>query len=245
MHLLAAKPGLLLDGSEAVDLGQSPGDIVVLSAADSELACLSAAKSRLGVDGPSLRLANLLRLQHHLSVDNYVEQVVAKSRLVVVRLLGGHRYWPHGIDQISAVCREAGIALACLPGDDQPDPELDQYSTLPAPARHRLWRYLVEGGVENARHLLLYAASLVGRDIVWQEPRPLLRAGLYWPGLDTPSLDALRSTWEPDWPVAGIVFYRALVQAGHTQPIDAMSSALALAGSIRCRFGRPGGAYRS
>ena len=38
MHLLAAQPGVVSDGSEAIDLGQSPGDIVVLSAADTELA---------------------------------------------------------------------------------------------------------------------------------------------------------------------------------------------------------------
>ena len=41
MHLLAAQPGEIVDGSEAVDLGQSPGDIVFISAADTELACLS------------------------------------------------------------------------------------------------------------------------------------------------------------------------------------------------------------
>lgn len=34
MHLLAAQPGMVTDGSEAVDLGQQPGDVVILSAAD-------------------------------------------------------------------------------------------------------------------------------------------------------------------------------------------------------------------
>ena len=38
MHLLAATPGRTTDGAEAVDLGQSPGEIVILSAADTELA---------------------------------------------------------------------------------------------------------------------------------------------------------------------------------------------------------------
>ena len=33
MHLLLAEPGRI-DGAEAVDLGQSPGDVVVLTAAD-------------------------------------------------------------------------------------------------------------------------------------------------------------------------------------------------------------------
>ncbi len=39
MHLLAATPGSITDGSEAVDLGQTPGDVVLLSAADTELSC--------------------------------------------------------------------------------------------------------------------------------------------------------------------------------------------------------------
>ena len=49
MHLLAAQPGGIADGSEPVDLGQSPGDIVVLSAADTELANLAAARDRKSV----------------------------------------------------------------------------------------------------------------------------------------------------------------------------------------------------
>ncbi|MCH8925887.1 MAG: hypothetical protein IH924_07080 [Proteobacteria bacterium] len=54
MHLLQAQPGGIADGSEPVDLNQSPGDIVVLSAADTELASLAAARGRLGAAFPSL-----------------------------------------------------------------------------------------------------------------------------------------------------------------------------------------------
>ena len=82
MHLLAAIPGAVDDGSEAVDLGQSPGDIVVLSAADTEIACLAAAQAaRQSADGntPSVRLANYLRLGHNLSVDLYVERVIGNA----------------------------------------------------------------------------------------------------------------------------------------------------------------------
>ena len=43
MHLLATTSGVIDGGAEAVDLGQSPADIIVLSAADSELACLARA----------------------------------------------------------------------------------------------------------------------------------------------------------------------------------------------------------
>ena len=105
MHLLAAKPGEISDGTGAIDLGQTPGEIVILSSADTELACLAAAYAVLPEPKPSLRLANLLQLQHHLSVDAYVEDVIAGAKLVIVRLLGGLRYWPYGIEELAATCR--------------------------------------------------------------------------------------------------------------------------------------------
>ncbi len=216
MHLLAAQPGGIADGSEAVDLGQSPGEIVILSAADTELAALAAARARLGPDYPSLRLANLMNLTHNLSVDAYVDGVIARARVVIVRLLGGVAYWPYGVERIVEVARARGIRLALLPGDDQPDPELDGLSTLERTARHRLWQYAVHGGPRNADHLLAHAADLLGHDFPWREPAPLLPAGLLDDGVDMPE----------GAPVAALVFYRALVQAGNLAPVEDLRAAL-------------------
>jgi cobaltochelatase CobN len=230
MHLLAAQPGTIADGIGAIDLGQSPADIVVLSAADSEIACLAAAQRNLAataIDWPSLRLANLMRLGHNYSVDLYVDQIAAHAKLIVARVLGGRGYWPYGIDRLAALARERGIALALLPGDDRPDPELAELSTMPVEATQRLWRYLAEGGPGNAEHFLRYAASLTGRsETGWREPAPLLRAGLHWPGRALPSLADIRLHWRDGAPAAAIVFYRALVQSANTAPIDALISAL-------------------
>ena len=110
MHLLQAQAGAVADGSEAVDLGQTPGEILVLSAADTELASLASAHAAMGAGQPSLRLANLMQLAHNLSVDLYAETMVAEARLVVVRLLGGVSYWPYGVEQIRAICEEIGRA---------------------------------------------------------------------------------------------------------------------------------------
>jgi cobaltochelatase CobN len=41
MHILATQSGVIGDAIEPVDLAQEPGDIVVISAADSELATQS------------------------------------------------------------------------------------------------------------------------------------------------------------------------------------------------------------
>jgi cobaltochelatase CobN len=229
MHLLATEPGIIADGSAAVDLAQTPGDIVVLASADTEIALLAAAqqaRSAADPDAPTLRLAPILRLGHNLSVDLYME-TVGKARLVIARVLGGSGYWPYGIERLVETCRSGGIKLALLPGDDKPDPDLAERSTVAPAACRRLWRYLAEGGPANAENLLRYAASLIGGDTDWAEPAPLLRAGLYWPAIATPSAAEIANQWHGDGGVIPMVFYRALVQSGNTAPVDALVAALA------------------
>ncbi len=167
MHLLATIPGTIADGSAAIDLAQTPGDIVLLSSADTEIALLAAAqKRRLAQDpaAPRLRLAPILRLGHNFSVDLYME-TVARARLVVARLLGGSGYWPYGVERLVETCRTHRVPLALVPGDDKPDPELVELSTLVPSRVQRLWRYLVEGGPANADNLLRYAGSLIGHEV--------------------------------------------------------------------------------
>ena len=227
MHLLKAQPGVVADGSEAVDLAQAPGDIVVLSAADTELASLAAARGMLGETFPSVRLANLMQLSHNASVDLYCETIIAEARLVIVRLLGGKSYWPYGVEQIAETCAGTGATLVLLPGDDQPDPELAAHSTVNPEAYWRLWNFLLHGGGANARGFLAFAASLIGRRFDWREPAELPRAGIYWPGVDNPGLADLRNVWAKDKPVAALVFYRALAQADNVAPVRALVEALA------------------
>ncbi|MCR9214510.1 MAG: cobaltochelatase subunit CobN [Proteobacteria bacterium] len=227
MHLLAATPGGIADGSEAVDLGQQPGDILFLSAADTELSSL-ATLHQPSDSAASLRLANVMQLSHNLSVDIYVEDIVAKAKLVIIRLLGGVSYWPYGIEKITECCRDNNIQLAILPGDDQPDEELAGLNTVDREVAHRLWQYLVQGGGENYQQFLNYCQSLLERDIDWREPRPVMKAGLYWPGLAETDLSTVQFHWHEDAPVVGIVFYRALYQADNLLPVDELIAALLL-----------------
>ncbi len=228
MHLLAAQKGEIEAEGGAIDLGQSPGEIVFLSAADSDLACLAAAFAGWSRESgtPSLRLANLMRLRHNLSVDLYVERVIAHAKLIIVRLLGGESYWPYGLAEIAAIARQRGIGLVCLPGDDRPDPDLMARSTLPVEAQRRFFAYFHHGGIENARSALAYAAQLIGFSGAAAEPKALPRAGLYWPGAEPETLADLRAYWREEAPVAGLVFYRALLQSCALAPIDSLIAAL-------------------
>ena len=226
MHLLAAKPGGISDGSEAVDLAQSPGDIVILSAADTDLAMLAAAHQRQDDAMPSLRLANLMNLAHNMSVDLYVGEIIGAARLVIIRLLGGVNYWSYGVEQVVECCRRRDIPLAIVPGDDQPDGELHALSTLGAETCHRIWQYFVHGGPGNGDSLLAYGAHLLDWQTKWREPAPLLRAGIYWPGAGAVGLGDVREHWQPGAPIVAITFYRALFQAGNLEPVEALVSAL-------------------
>ncbi|MEM8686716.1 MAG: cobaltochelatase subunit CobN [Pseudomonadota bacterium] len=226
MHLLATQSGVIDDGDEAVDLAQSPGDVALISAADSELAALARAHDALGDEAPSLRLANQMQLSHNLSVDVYLEKTLAGAKLVVLRLLGGKAYWSYGLDETVAAARQLGFQLVVLPGDGQPDPELLAHSTLPEEQVVQLWRYLVEGGPRNMRAFLMFCRHLVDDAPEPDPPLPLLKAGLFWPGHETPSLDDLKQDWTQGAPVAAITFYRALIEGGNTAPVEALVSAL-------------------
>src|SRR6185503_10949107 len=121
-----------------------------------------------------------------------------------------------------AACRQHGVALACLPGDDRPDPELARLSTVPADTLGRLWAYLGHGGVDNAEQALRYAAALLGRAADWAEPRPLPRAGLYHPGREVADAPLLAAGRPEAGPWAVLVFYRALLQSGDLAAVDAL-----------------------
>ncbi|MBL4811842.1 MAG: cobaltochelatase subunit CobN, partial [Rhodobacteraceae bacterium] len=225
MHLIAATAGDIEDGAPPVDLGQSPADIVVLSAADTELAALSVARAEMD-NPPPLRLANLMHLRHPMAVDMHLDNCAGQAKLVIARVLGGMGYWRYGMAQYSARPAAAGIPFVALPGDDKPDDELRALSTVSDTDYQALWSYLTEGGPANAAGFLTYAAAMLTDAERPPAARPLLKAGLYWPGMTTPDLAALRQHWTIGAPVIPVVFYRALTLSAGLAPIDRLTRAL-------------------
>ncbi|PRY26196.1 cobaltochelatase CobN subunit [Aliiruegeria haliotis] len=226
MHLLAATPGQVSDGSEPVDPGQTPAEVIFLSAADTELAALSEARQVLGPEAPELRLANLGWLSHPYTVDSYISDTAERSKLVIARVLGGAAYWSYAVEQLSARLRAAGVKLALLPGDDKPDEELFELSTVSREDWQALWAYCVEGGPQNAQNFLTLAGHMLGRGLRPPEAEPLLRAGLYWPGHGVSDLAGVKAQWTEGAPVVAITFYRALLQGAGLNPVNQMVKAL-------------------
>jgi cobaltochelatase CobN len=211
MHLLVRETRSLDEAAQAVDLGQTGADVVVLSFSDADLGALASVAS----GGPSLRLANLARLRHPMSVDLYLEQTAQHARCVIVRLLGGLDYWRYGAEELASLCRARKIPLALLPGDGGDDPALAALSTVAPEAYARLDACFRHGGPANMRRALMLAAHLAGvapDDGTVAEPMD--QHGIH-------SLDATVGR-----ALAAIVFYRSHLASGDIAPIDALAEAL-------------------
>ncbi len=241
MHLLATQSANLDEIEEAIDLEQTPAEIVVLSFSDSDLSALAAAwKDRQALTtpteehGPRLRLANLKKLRHPMSVDLYVEQVASKARAIVVRGLGGLDYWRYGFEQLAATANRNSALFVALPGDDRPDPRLRRLSTAPSDVIERLDAYFRAGGKENLKNALCYISAKCGHPVTWREPASVPPI-FGWTQKEGPiAISDVLARPHDDRPVALITFYRANVLAADTAPIAALMDSIEHHGLSAC-----------
>ena len=216
MHLLRTQPGGFVPDDSIADLGQTPAELVILCSGDSSLALLAEAASQLPEDYPSLRLANPMQVQNHASVDLYVDDVLRHAKVILISLHGGIGYWRYGVERLMELASR-GVQVILVPGDDRPDPELSDLSTVPAQARDRLWQYLRQGGLQNALELYrCIAAQWLGRDYSWAPPQALPRTAVYHPEQVASTLAGWQVDWRVGQPVVALLFYRSHLQAANT-----------------------------
>lgn len=221
MHLLSTRPGGHVEdgGQGVVRVEQTPGDIVVLSAADTTLSLLADAAGVLPEGFPTVRLANLMWLRQPASADMYVDEVLQHARVVVIDHLGAASDWAYVVERVRELARERGQWLALFSGDASEDLQLLLRSTAPHEDCRQLWRCLREGGRDNARNFFeLIGQSAFGLGARPAPPVALPPAMVYQP----PAPQA----WLDGAPAALLVFYRAHLQAGNTAVFDAMLAAL-------------------
>ncbi len=224
MHLLPVETRSLDEAEAAVDLGQTPGDLVFLSFSDSDLAMVAAAATTRSHGAMSLRLAKLGALKHPYSVDLYIEKVASEARFVLVRLLGGLDYWRYGIEELTRAARAKNFALAVVPGDGMEDSRLDAASTVSAPVLRRIHTSFQSGGVQHIAALLDEIETAIHAPFAWPETPAVAAipaAGRFEAGcrqLDDAKGHAL------------MIFYRSYRLADDTGPIIALAQALAARG---------------
>ncbi|MCA1008406.1 cobaltochelatase subunit CobN [Rhodococcus hoagii] len=180
--------------------------ILLLSTSDTDL--LSARAS-----GADYRWANPARLL----VDEDLPGLLDGVELVVVRILGGRRAWEDGIDAVLASGRPAVI----LGGEQAPDAELMECSTVPAGIAAEAHTYLAEGGAANLRQLHNFLSDTV-----------LLTGHGFEPAVHLPNWGVLeREARAVDGPTVAVLYYRAQHLAGNTTYIEALCRAIEDAGA--------------
>ena len=217
MHVPRIETRTLDETVEALDLDQTPADIVFLSFSDSDLTALARAYDGLPDPKPTLRIASLAALRHPFSIDLYLEKVCARAKLVVVRVLGGADYWRYGVDELSALARRSDVKLALLPGDRRRDARLDEASTLDPDGVLQIWRYFDEGGPENMAACLSLFALRIGGAAAAPPPVPVSAFGRFEAACFRAGSGAAHAL---------TVFYRSIYLANDLEPIEALALAL-------------------
>ncbi|WP_191600808.1 cobaltochelatase subunit CobN [Marinomonas algicola] len=248
MHLLAAKPGGFVDDEGIIDLEQTAGDIVFLSASDSVLnACAFAMdeidKTEPNYALPSIRLANWMQLLKPAAYDLYEDKVLEQAKLVVVSLLGGQHYWSYGFERLLSWSKaKQGRHLIIVPGDDALDESLFEASTVSANVSFDVWRYLREGGPQNIRSLLLFLAQQLVTSSYTQSLEKCSLLGFSPPSSLPACFVYHKSTssrvqeWQSDLGLQRadgvLLFYRSHVQSGNTQMFDDLMAIFASQGLV-------------
>ncbi|MGV9327745.1 cobaltochelatase subunit CobN [Streptosporangium sandarakinum] len=178
--------------------------VLLLSTSDTDL--LSARAS-----GAGYRLGNPARL---LADD--IPGLVEGADLVVVRLLGGRRAWEEGLDALLAGPRPVVV----LGGEQAPDAELMELSTVSGGVCAQAHSYLAHGGPANLAELHAFLTDTV-----------LLTGRGFEPPAPTPAWGLLeREAANTTGPVIGVLYYRAHHMAGNTAFVESLCRAVEAAG---------------
>ncbi|WP_253882054.1 cobaltochelatase subunit CobN [Actinomadura rupiterrae] len=175
---------------------------LLLSTADTELLAARAAGAWV--------TANPMRVDDLSSLVDGVD-------VVVVRLLGGRKTWPDGVDALVG----SGLPVVLLGGEADPDAELMALSTVPPGVAAEALAYLREGGVENLRQLALFLSDTV-----------LLTGEGFEAPVAMPSF-GVHGEYEraEGRPTVGVVFYRAHELSGNTAFVDVLCREIEKAGA--------------
>lgn len=180
--------------------------VLLLSTSDSDLITARAS-------GADFRWANPTRL-----VPGELTELLGEADVVVVRILGGFRAWEDGIATVVA----SGIPAVAVSGEQAPDADLMDRSTVPAGTALQTHVYLAQGGVDNLRSLHAFLCDTVLMTGFGFEPPASTPT---WGVLERPQAAAGQAG-----PRIAVLFYRAQQLAGNTGYVETLCQAIDSAG---------------
>ncbi len=186
------------------------------------------------------------------SEPSHIAQQLSQVSLVVIRLLGGSKSWSHGLDDLRSYCAAHEVPLLVFGGEAAHDTDLENLSTVPAPATGTAFEYLLAGGPVNVANMLKFLCTdLLGMAAAADPPEFLPTAGYMdmrhaacghgppaWRSGGVPRQDATygetldAAQGDPMRPKVGVIAYRAQVIAGNVSYVSELCSALERYGAV-------------
>lgn len=222
------------DDATASPAPASAPSIALLSTSDTDLLSARASQAAWVLGNPA-----------RIDVEADLPELLAAADLVIVRILGSWRSWESGFTTVLG----CGKPVVVLGGEQTPDADLMEQSTVPIGTAAEAHRYLAEGGPRNLDHLHAFLSDTVLLTGTGFEPPehiptwgvvPRGEASAGAGGADG-AAGADRAT--DGLPRVGVLYYRAHEASGnsgfaHTlaDAIDATGQAVAVpvfAGSLR------------
>ncbi|MFJ9940521.1 cobaltochelatase subunit CobN [Streptomyces erythrochromogenes] len=181
--------------------------ILLLSTSDTDLLSARAANT---ADAPvPYRFANPSRLP----LDD-LPGLLDGADLVVVRLLGGLRAWQDGLDLLLAPGQTRPVVV--LTGEQAPDAQLMEASTVPIGIAAEAHAYLAHGGPANLGQLARFLSDTV-----------LLTGHGFEPPAAAPTWGPLERTGQrTDGPEVAVLYYRAHQMSGNTGFVHTLCEAI-------------------
>jgi cobaltochelatase CobN len=199
-----------------------------VTTADTEILATAAAVRRLPQEFPAVRCANP---QGTRDLDPFLDHVLHDARVVVVRILGGRRGWPGGVERLAERCRADEIPLIALGGESRPDAEMTALSSAPAGAVAQVGEYLRSGDVDNVEQMLRFLVdTFLLEGFGFDAPKGVADLGIYLPGRGDVTLEEALAGRDLERPVIGITFYRSHRLTGNTEFVDGLCAAIERAG---------------
>lgn len=234
MHRVATQNGLLSAEFAHERINQTPGEIVFISAADTDLACVAQTWGPLF--GKRLRITHAAPLQKPMVVEDYCERLLSQAKLIVLRLLGGKAYFPYLMEALLHLkTHRSPPRIVVLSGTDHWDAELFQHGDFEELVVRQLFDYFREGGLENFRHAGECIGMLLQKNSENFPPLIKMTKFGWYQRVDpphTPSVGKKQKDqrFATDHPLVWICFYRAWYQTGDMAVIDCLWDALVVAG---------------
>lgn len=195
--------------------------LVLLSHAETDLLALERARAELPAPFPRVLGHSLLGLSAPEALIALFGSQRSRHLLAIVRIHGTVASVPGLTDLIGLAHRE-GWGLVVISGVGGSAELLPRTSNVKPELASNLTSYFMAGGVANVGQALRYAAAMhLGYEGAFLPPRPMPAHGLYHPDLLVTSPEEWSQHRGAHKPAAVVLFYRAHVQSGNLEFVDA------------------------